>query len=237
MEITPPVQKNPDAINKAINKEDKNSYSLLFPIWLSRFIPSLFLTPEGIIIIMGKNHRIVYDPSTKLFFDSLTVNMMMDVEKSPPIVYGFAFLRHLEEIWNIRISYPTLNILLWDDDFTGAFRTPKYNPKIITALAYVLHQYLMIPAGGHFGCNNSAQEWEPIARARMALATFLDKRDGLVTKHADIIKHITFVLSPTPQFTYCTAKSDSSHKGVLDSSNVQKRLVIIHLWTITIWPF
>ena len=37
--------------------------------------------------------------------------------------------RHLVQIYNLRISYPHTDILLFDDDAAGAFRHVKFHPK------------------------------------------------------------------------------------------------------------
>ena len=40
----------------------------------------------------------------------------------PPVYYATAFQRHLEYIWNLRISHPNEDILQYGDDVTAAFR-------------------------------------------------------------------------------------------------------------------
>ena len=99
-----------------------------FPCWIARLCPNLFLTPNGIIIIPGKNDRLAWDGSIKLNWDSKPIKDATDTANEPTINYGTAWNRHLEQIWNLRISYPSSEILLWDDDITGAFKHCKFNP-------------------------------------------------------------------------------------------------------------
>ena len=40
------------------------------------------------------------------------INMMLFHNSKPKIIYGTAFLRHLETIWNFRIKHPISDILL-----------------------------------------------------------------------------------------------------------------------------
>ena len=60
--------------------------------------------------------------SFKIDWDSQCVNMWSDPRLEPEIKYGTTFLRHLQRIWNLRISYPNRDLYLWDDDIAGAFR-------------------------------------------------------------------------------------------------------------------
>ena len=56
--------------------------------------------------------------------------MMLSQTIEPEIVYDTTFMKHLESIWNLRITYPNTDILLFDDDVKGAFRHSKYHPDI-----------------------------------------------------------------------------------------------------------
>ena len=47
------IAKNPEKTTKTLNKEDKNQYVLPFPVWLTRFIKNLHLTPQGLVCNEG----------------------------------------------------------------------------------------------------------------------------------------------------------------------------------------
>eukprot|EP00957_Ditylum_brightwellii_P071380 5426556-Ditylum_brightwellii.AAC.1 len=100
-------------VMKAMNKEDRSCYLIPLPCWMTRFIPHLHVTPQGLIIKTGKNDMLVFDSSIKLDWDSKP-----------------ALPKHLTRIWNLRISHPNEEILLQDDDATGAFRQCKLHPDI-----------------------------------------------------------------------------------------------------------
>jgi len=140
----------------------------------------------------------------------------------PQIWYGTAFSRHLVRIWNLRISYPNTDILLWDDDVSGAFRLIKYNPEIATAFSAILDKYLCVPVGQVFGGNTSAQNWEGIARAREHLAEHLSSPDSahLIDKHHNILKLIQFSPPPTSSTRFVHATPDHVHNGVFDNNDV-----------------
>ena len=59
--------------------------------------------------------------------------MILTDETEPEIVYGTAFQRHLQVVWNSRISHPHSEIILFNDDVEGAFRHCQYHPDIATA--------------------------------------------------------------------------------------------------------
>ena len=90
----------------------------------------------GILIKPEKNPRFIFDGSFRIDADSTPVNAWPDVEHEFNLYYGTCFARHLKWIWNLRISYPKKDILLWDDDASGAFRNAKYHPDVCLAFAF-----------------------------------------------------------------------------------------------------
>ena len=58
---------------------------------------------------------------------------MLNRDDDPDVVYSDAFMRHLTQIWNVRISYPNEELYLFDDDVKGAFRRSKYHPDVAGA--------------------------------------------------------------------------------------------------------
>eukprot|EP00957_Ditylum_brightwellii_P020955 1579756-Ditylum_brightwellii.AAC.1 len=65
-----------EKVRKVMNKEDRNCYLITFPCWMTRFIPHIHVTPQGLIIKPGRNGRLVFDGSIKLNWDSKPVNSM-----------------------------------------------------------------------------------------------------------------------------------------------------------------
>ena len=130
-----------------MNKEVKHSYVILFPRWITRFCPNIHLTPQGILIKPNKEPRPIWDSSFIPHPFATSINMMQHPEKSPKIVFGTAFLQHLIRIYNLRISYPNTDILLWDDDVSGAYRIPKYHPNVAGAFAFAVMFWLFVGWG------------------------------------------------------------------------------------------
>ena len=143
--------------------------------------------------------------------------MIQDPDKSPSINFGDAFMRHLIRIWNLRITHPYEDILIWDDDVSGAYRIPKYNPAIAGAFSYALLNYFFLPTGGTFGSSTSPQEYELFAQARAFLAEYLPRDQTLVLKHQDILSLVEFVKDDNPDpIVFVQAIADGIHKGVFD---------------------
>ena len=124
-------------------------------------------------------------------------------------------MKHLIRKWNLRISYPTEEIYLWDDDVAGAHRIPKYHPAIASAFIFAIMQYLFLPTGGMFGSKTSAHLYEPFARARAFLAEQLSRDQTLIMKHANILHLLNFQVEENPnQVTFTPAKADSINSGI-----------------------
>ena len=151
-----------------------------------------------------------------IFYKSVCVNSMLNLKDEPPLVYGTAWQRHINRIWNLRISYPTEDIYLFDDDVKGAFRQSKYNPDVSPVFSFIISLYFFLPTGGTFGAVPSPSNFEPIARARTYLATLMSRKKSLVKKHWDIIKLMKFSKRSPPSTTYVQAVPDAINQGVKD---------------------
>jgi len=218
------ITNNPALVAKALVKEDTYNFFLPFPSWVVRFLYHLHLSPEGLVVKPGKTDRLVFDATFKIHHSSSSLNTTWThVKDEPPIWYGTAFRRHLTRIWNLRMSFPLEEILLWDDDVSGAFRLVKYNPEIAAAFSAILNNILCVPVGQNFGGNTSAQNWEGIARAREYLAQHFSnpKFSFLLKKHKSILSLIKFSSPPTKTIKFSKAFPDSHHQGVYTDNVIQ----------------
>ena len=141
------IDNNIEKTLKTMNKEDRNQNLISLPNWLARFIPHLHVTPQGLVIKDGENDRLDWDGSFIPHWLATSINMMLTHETEPEIIYGNSFQRHLEGIWNSRITHPQSDILLFDDDVKGAFRHCKYHPDIASAFSFIMSGFLFIPMG------------------------------------------------------------------------------------------
>ncbi len=212
------VNSNKAKIEKVMNKEDKHRYLLPLPCWLARFIPNLHVSPQGLIVKVDKNDRLVFDASHLIKFYSICSNMMTLPQLEHPIEYGDAFTRYLTWIYNMRISLPTTDIVQFSDDVSGAFRWPRLHPWIATAFSFMLFGTLYVPTGQVFGSNTSAQNFEPIAKSRTILAQHIfdnEDCDLLIKKHSNLIDQVKFADNDTVDpLLFVQAKPCPMHQGI-----------------------
>ena len=220
------ISKDIEKTLKTMNKEDKNQYLITLPSWIARFIRHLHLTPQGLLCKPGKNDRLIWDGSFIPNWHAICINMMLSSDSEPEIVFGSTFERHLESIWNLRITYPQSDILLFDDDVKGAFRHCKYHPDVAAAFSFIIEQFLFVPLGGTFGSITSPANFEPIARARVHLAHFLSNRRDLLTKYEDIIDKVKFSDPPVSGTKFIQAVKDEVYLGVTDPMKTKYNMFV-----------
>eukprot|EP00957_Ditylum_brightwellii_P031979 2424571-Ditylum_brightwellii.AAC.1 len=138
-----------------MNKEDKHCYVILLPNWLARFIAHIHVTPQGLIIKPGKNDCLVFDGSNLQDWNSFPVNRMTHTKNISMVTFGQALTNHLIRIWNLRITYPSQDILLWDDDISGCFRHCKLHPDTVPVFCFIITALLFLPCSNTFGSNTS----------------------------------------------------------------------------------
>jgi len=205
-------------LEDAILKEINRAYAIPLPSWLAKFIPDIHLSPLGLLEKKGKA-RLIIDHSFQPSIASQAVNMMHWVTEELPLEYGSVFMQHLVRIYNLRISYPSSTIFLFDDDISSAFRHVKYNPFVAGAFSFIANDTLLIPTAQTFGSNTSPANYEPLARARAWLSTTFSSPaySHLISKHKDILDTMVIDSSrhtlPSRITTVCVA--DIMNQGVL----------------------
>eukprot|EP00957_Ditylum_brightwellii_P111927 8535985-Ditylum_brightwellii.AAC.1 len=65
---------------------------------------------------------------------------MTHVKYEPEVTFGQILTKHLIRIWNLRLSYPEEDIILWDDDATGAFMQCKLHLDIAQVFSFIIEQ-------------------------------------------------------------------------------------------------
>ena len=126
----------------------------------------------------------------------------------------------------MRITHPTSDILLFDDDVKGAFRHCKYHPDIASAFSFIISKYLFVPLGGTFGSITSPSNFEPIARARTHLAEFLSDTRDLLEKYKHIIDRVQLTDPPNTNTKFTQAVSDKFHKGVTNQKKTKYNMFV-----------
>ena len=88
---------------------------------LCKFSPYLCHTTQSIVIKEGKNDRIVWDGLTVLKSTNIVMNQITPVAQESPVTFGYVKLQIYIDIYNTRISYPTLIILIALADVKACF--------------------------------------------------------------------------------------------------------------------
>ena len=212
------IRQHLEKVNKTMNKEERNNFVIPLYWWLTFFIINHQLSPQGYLVKPDKKDRLLFDASHRPYPWCQALNDITHKRNEPELVFGHTFVKNLIRIYNLRITFPLLEILLWDDDASSAFRNIKHHPDIAAAYAFIIDWILYIAVGQTFGSNFSPSNWEPFARARALLAETLFWDDSLVEKHKKYIDKIMFSAPPTPEevATFVPAHADEFNKGVLD---------------------
>ena len=129
-------------------------------------------TAQGMVMKDGKG-RVVWDGSTK--FDPLDVvmNDYTPTENEPEVTFGTAKKSFYWLIYNLRVSYPKLPILLALADIKACFRFPRIHPDLTGAFGFLAANLYFLAIAMVFGSNTSAACWEPFCRAIEALSKSL----------------------------------------------------------------
>ena len=214
------ITKNKPLVDKAINKEEQNKWIIVLPSWLERFIPHLYLSPQGLIIKESKKDRLVFDGSFLVNPHSKCVNSFTTRNNEIPLKFQFAFPNYLKRIYNLRITYPTTELATIEDNVSGAYRHCKLHPDVSAANTFIIDHILFLPLGYVFGSNVINFRWEIIVQARSLLSEHYQSRSdvqNLVTKHSNLLDKIQF----PPDMFQCAgylipARADSINKGVIN---------------------
>lgn len=216
---TSPILRRMDIVNKALNKEERNSHLIPFPRYLVRASSVAHHVPQAIIIKPGKKDRLVWDGSTKKYAQEVTMNEVTPIIDEAIITFGYIYMAFLVWIWNLRITYPTDDIILAFIDISSCFRWPRIFPCLVGAFGFIIGPIYYAANAMVFGSKASATSWEPFRRAIAALAEHYSGssgRESLLRKHEAMLNLIN-ITSPvvdlsTPQ---TPAARCSINQGVL----------------------
>jgi hypothetical protein len=174
----PAVQQNMTEVEEKFAKEEYTSYHIHLPRFLVYFIVGLLLNPlqwecdkgKGRICVDGTN-----GPDGPDFLGSCNTHIPKpsreNPDECPPVYYSTALMRFLVDIWRLRLTYPSEDILLHADDIKSAFRRILYSPEMAPLFAYVFKSYLIIPVGQVFGSRSAPSFFSLASDIRADLAT------------------------------------------------------------------
>ena len=216
----PTYHRHPKKARKAMNKEDKNSFTIPIHEDLAFFSPFCRSTPMGATSKSGSiDLRIVWDGSTKQFYHDVVLNEVTPTRREAPITFGATESCFDKDIYEYRVSYPNDTIYLGFEDVTSCYKFPKVHPALSGAFGFFDSFGLYhLATSMVFGSVVSANQWEPFRRTIEILSKHYQDMEGLVEKHQHYLDMIQWEEDvPAPSVR---AKGCAICPGVVDEHGV-----------------
>jgi hypothetical protein len=221
------VEDDPHKAYQALVKDNRKGFTLLFDYRAVLLMLHCHLTPQGLVDLNTpyKNPRPIFDSSFRPYPWCFAINDWTHKDNEPPLTFAGAELGFMVWLYNLRITYPLLEIYIADDDVSGAFRLMRYHPNCMAMHTFIQGAYGVVNTGGTFGDNTSPSNFDPIGMARRQLAWYLWEHDPDVDQR--VLPHLPALqLAPEPTLRevslFRPADKDTINSGVLDQAG--KRL-------------
>jgi hypothetical protein len=143
----------------------------------------------------------------------------LDGQDERPLTFAGAFVATLTWIWNLRITYPHLEIYVCDDDITKAFRQIKYPPNLAGLHCKIASGVMFVDTGQTFGDNTSPSNFEAVPNCRSQHAQALWHRPDTIARALPLLPAIAHQDPPTvaEAASFVQANRDSLNPGALDA--------------------
>ena len=105
-------------------------------------------------------------------------------------LYGDTFVVLLERIWDLRITYPFLDIVTHANAVKSCFKQTKLHPDIMAAFSIIVADFLYLQTALPFGTDFSPQNWEPVHRLVEIIAEKLFHYNTLRGKHRQYLDRL-----------------------------------------------
>ena len=192
---------------------------------MARYTPHCFITPQHALLKAGKPMRLIFDATKCYTATSVPINMMTSTPLGTEMycLYGDTFKTLLNRIYDLRITYPSTDIITHANNIKLCFKQMELHPNIAPAFSIIVADFLYLQSALPFGTDFSPQNWEPVRRLVEILAEKLFDDKSLPDKHRkylDQLKWEPTLGKATRAFT--PAKPCTQRVGVLDSSGTPR---------------
>jgi hypothetical protein len=207
-------------VMNTIAKEHRNRYNMPLSVWIFRYLPHAFMTPQHMLIAFMKNARLIFDATKRFTALSTPLNMMTSTSEETELdcLYGDVALLLYERIWDLRVTYPNMDIILHANDVKSCFKQMKLQPDVMPAFSIVVAIFMYLQSALPFGMDFSPQNWEPVRRVAEILSEKLFQDKTLRTKHRKYLDKLQWDKHLGSQKKgFVKAKACSKRKGVLDA--------------------
>ena len=221
----PSVSKNLVDVLNTIAKEHRNRFNIPLPCYMARFLPNSFLTPQHALLKPEKTMRLIFDAAKRYTAQSTPINMMTSTKLGTELdcLYGDTFVTLLERIWDLRVTYPSTDIVTHANDVKSCFKQVKLHPDIMPAFSIIVADFMYLQTALPFGTDFSPQNWEPVRRLVEVLAQKLFGDKSLVIKHRKYLNRLQWEPSlGNSKASFVPAKACSQRQGVLDRDGLPK---------------
>ena len=214
------ITDNQAMVEKTLLKEVSRGCTLMLDPDIIGLVENIKTTPHGILYLDHpyKNPRVVCDATCRPDYWCMAINDWTSKNNEPRLIFATAFVGNLTWIWNLRITYPSEDIYVCDDDVTNAFKQAKYPPNLAGMHSKIINGTLYVDTAQTFGDNTSPANWEPIAICRAQHARALWHRIDTVERTLPLLPKIEHQQPASVEeiSRFATANVDSRNKGVLD---------------------
>ena len=99
--------------------------------------------------------RLIFDATKGFTGTSTPVNVMTSTYRGTELYckYGDTLPTLLDRVWDLRSTYPLLDIILHIDNVKSCFKQMKLHPNIMAALAIMVANFLFLQSALPFGTN------------------------------------------------------------------------------------
>jgi len=183
-------------------------------------MPHSFLTPHHALKQTDAVMRLIFDAAKRFTANFTPINMMTSTRFVTELVclYGDTFVALLECIWDLRITYPFLDIVTHANAVKSCFKQMKLHPDIMAAFSIIVEDFLYLQTALPFGTDFLPQNWEPVRRLVEILAEKLFQDNTLRNKHRQYLDRLQWEPSlGKSNSPFVPAKACTQRTGVLDS--------------------
>jgi hypothetical protein len=204
-----------EKLRQSLIKEETRGFLFLAHNLLSQFVYNCHITPYGVVVKPGKKDRPFSDGSFHPQFDSMGINDWTSKGDELPVIFPASEKAYYKEIYNLRITYPTDEIVQGDDDVQGAFKHLRINPNLVGMHAFVFDSVIGFNTSQIFGGETCPLNWEIVARSRQQIAQHLFETPNIITRAAPFLPTLDFAAPPSPQeiSQFASAVRDSKNPG------------------------
>ncbi len=166
-----------------MNTDGRYSHLVSMDTLICKLSPYLHQTMQSIIIIDGKNNRIVWDGSTVTRPTDIVMNQVTPVAQEAPVTFGHVKSQIYIDIYNTCNSYPTATILLGLANVKACFQFPRIHTDLTRAFGFIADKMYNLATAMVFGSTASASSWEAFRQAIKAFTKVFANRLNLVIRY------------------------------------------------------